>query len=122
MRRALQGNPRKQGEQRVFPQGHKGTAGCSHVDAGGSPFCATGCWVVGHVLNSVEEFHERIGKLVLGPSDRLITADVKDFFVVGEHQYLAKMAASILNAKDRHLVDGVILFLLRSQVVQKHNN
>ena len=48
--------------------------------------------------------------LVLGPNDRLITADIKDSFVVGEHQYLAKMAPSILTAKDRHLVDGVILF------------
>ena len=70
-----------------------------------------------HILNSVEEFHERIEKLMLGPNDRLITADVKDFFVVGEHQYLSKMAASILNVKDRNLVGRIILFLLRIQFV-----
>ena len=52
-------------------------------------------------MNSVEGFHERIEKLMLRPNDTLITADVKDFFVVGEHQYLAKMAASILNVKDQ---------------------
>ena len=39
-----------------------------------------------YILNSVEEFHGRTEKLVLGPNGRLITADVKDFFVVGEHQ------------------------------------
>ena len=81
-------------EQRVFPQGNKGTAGCSSLDAGGSLLCATGCWVVGHILNSVEEFHERMENLVLGPNGRLITADIKDSFVVGEHQYLTKIAAS----------------------------
>ena len=43
-----------------------------------------------HILKSVEEFHERIEKLVLGRGDRSITADVKDFFVVGEHQYFAR--------------------------------
>ena len=67
-----------------------------------------------HILKSVEEFHERIEKLVLGRGDRSITADVKDFFVVGEHQYFAKKAASILNAKDRNFVEGIILFLLQN--------
>ena len=52
---------------------------------------------------------------MVGPNDRVIRADVKDFFVVDEHQYLAKMAVSILNAMDRHLVERNSLFLLRSQ-------
>ena len=52
-----------------------------------------------HILNSVEEFHERLEKLVVGPNDRVITADVEDFFVVDEHQYLAKMAVSILKRR-----------------------
>ena len=57
---------------------------------------------------------------MVGPNDRVITADVEDFFVVDEHQYLAKMAVSILNAMDRHLVERNSLFLLRSQL--KHND
>ena len=36
-----------------------------------------------HILNSVEEFHARTEELELDQDDRLITADVKDFFVVG---------------------------------------
>ena len=65
-----------------------------------------------HNLNSVEAFHERLEKLVVGPNDRVTRADVKDFFVVDEHQYPAKMAVSILNAMDRHLVERNSLFLL----------
>ena len=49
-----------------------------------------------HILNSDEEFHARIEELELDQDDRLITADVEDFFVVGDHWYLARMAASIL--------------------------
>ena len=70
-------------------------------------------------MNSVREFHERLEKLVVGPNDSMITADVEDFFVVDEHQYLAKMAVSILNAKDRHVVERNSLFLLRSQFVSR---
>ena len=36
-----------------------------------------------HILHSVEEFHARIEELELDQEDRLITADVTDFFVVG---------------------------------------
>ena len=53
-----------------------------------------------HILNSVEEFHSRIEGLELDQEDRLITADVKDCFLVGDHWYLARMAASILELKD----------------------
>ena len=53
----------------------------------------------------------------LDQEDRLITADVKDFFVVGDHWYLARMAASILEPKERNLIERVILFLLRNQFV-----
>ena len=56
-----------------------------------------------HILNSVEEFHSRIEELELDQEDRLITADVEDFFVVGDHWYLARMPASILEPKDRNL-------------------
>ena len=49
-----------------------------------------------HILNSVEEFHARVEELELDQDDRLITADVKDFIVGGDHWYLARMAASIL--------------------------
>ena len=38
-----------------------------------------------HILNSSEEFHTRIEELELDQDDRLITADVKDFSVVGGH-------------------------------------
>ena len=37
------------------------------------------------ILHSVEEFHSRNEELELDQEDRLITADVKDFFVVGDH-------------------------------------
>ena len=37
--------------------------------------------------------------------DRLITADVKDFFMVRGHWYLARMAASILEPKDKNLIE-----------------
>ena len=70
-----------------------------------------------HILNSLEEFHEPIDKLVLGPNDILVTADFKDFSVVGQHQYLAKMAASIWSAKDLHLADQIVLFLLQNLFV-----
>ena len=36
-------------------------------------------------MNSSEEFHTRIEELELDQDDRLITADVKDFSVVGGH-------------------------------------
>ena len=68
-------------------------------------------------MKSVEEFHSRIEELELDQEDRLITADVKDFFVVGDRWYLARMAASILEPKDRHWTVGVILFSLRNQLV-----
>ena len=70
-----------------------------------------------HILNSAEEFHSRIEELELDQEDRLITADVKDFFVVGDHRYLARMAASILEPNDRNLIERLILFLLRNQFV-----
>ena len=70
-----------------------------------------------HILNSVEEFHARIEDLELDQDDRLITADVKDFVVVGDHWYLARMAASILEPKDRNLTEKIILLLLRTQLV-----
>ena len=70
-----------------------------------------------HILNSVEKFHSRIEELELDQEDRLITADVKDFFVVGDTWYLARRAASILEPKDRNLMKRVILFLLRNQLV-----
>ena len=70
-----------------------------------------------HILNSVEEFHARIEELELDLDDRLITVDVKDFFVVGDHWNLARMAASILEPKDRNVTEKVILFLLRNQFV-----
>ena len=41
----------------------------------------------------------------------------KTSFVVGEHQYLAKMAASILNAKDRNLEET---FFALETVCLKH--
>ena len=68
-------------------------------------------------MNSVEEFHSRIEGLKLDQEDRLITADVKDFFVVGDRWYLARMAASILEPKDRNWMERVILFFLRNQFV-----
>ena len=58
-----------------------------------------------HILNSVEEFHSRIDQ-----EDRLITADVKDFFVVSNHWYLARMAATILEPKDRNLIESHSVF------------
>ena len=70
-----------------------------------------------HILNSAEEFHSRIEGVEHDQEDRLITADVKDFFEVGDHRYLARMAASILKPKDRNLKERVILFLLRNQSV-----
>ena len=63
-----------------------------------------------HILNSVEKFHSRIEELELDQEDRLITADVKDFFVVGDTWYLARRAASILEPQDRNLTERVILF------------
>ena len=36
-------------------------------------------------MHSVEEFRSRSEELELDQEDRLITADVKDFFVVGDH-------------------------------------
>ena len=69
-------------------------------------------------MNSAEEFHSRIEELELDQEDRLITADVKDFFVVGDRWYLARrMAASILEPEDRNLTERVILFSLRNQLV-----
>ena len=56
-----------------------------------------------HISNSLEEFHARIEALELDQDDRLITADVKDFLVVGDHWYLARMTASILEPKGRNL-------------------
>ena len=70
-----------------------------------------------HILQTVEEFHARKEELELDQDDRLITADVKDFFVVGDHWYLGRMAASILEPRDRHLTEKAILFLLRNQLV-----
>ena len=67
-----------------------------------------------HILKSVAEFLSRIEELELDQEDRLITADVKDFFVVGDHWYLARMAASISTG---NLIEKVILFLLRNQFV-----
>ena len=64
-----------------------------------------------HILASVEEFHQRIEKEVLGPNDSLFTAGVKDFVVLGKHRDFAKMAASILDGK---FADKVILFLRRN--------
>ena len=70
-------------------------------------------------MTSFEEFHSRIEELEFDQEDRLITADVKDFFVVADHWYLARMAASILEPKDSNLIERerVILSLLRSQFV-----
>ena len=70
-----------------------------------------------HILNSGEEFHARIEELELDQDDRPITADVKDFFVVGDHWDLARVATSILESKDRNLIEKVIQFLLRNQFV-----
>ena len=58
-----------------------------------------------NILNSLEEFHARTEELQLDQDDRLITADVNDFFVVGNHWYLARMAASILEPMDRSLIE-----------------
>ena len=55
-----------------------------------------------HILSSVEEFHAGIEELELDHDDRLITADVMDFFVVGDRWYLARIAASVLAPKDRN--------------------
>ena len=63
-----------------------------------------------HILNSVEEFNASVEELELDQNDRLITADVKDFIVGGDHWYLVRMAASILEHKDRNLIEKVILF------------
>ena len=38
--------------------------------------------------------------------------------MVGEHEYLAKRAASILSAKDGHFEDRIILFLVPSQLIE----
>ena len=73
-----------------------------------------------HIMNSVEEFHARIEELELDQDDRLITADVKDFFVVGDHWYLARMAASILEPKDRNLLEKVVLFFTPKPVRDQH--
>ena len=56
-------------------------------------------------MNSLEDIHARIEHLELDQDDGLITADVKDFFVVGEHWYLARMAASIVEPMDRSLIE-----------------
>ena len=55
---------------------------------------------------------------MLGPHDTLITADVKHFFVVGEHRYLARMAAPTLCATEPNVVEKTILFLLQNQFVK----
>ena len=67
-----------------------------------------------HILNSVEEFNASVEELELDQNDRLITADVKDFIVGGDHWYLVSMAASILEHKDRR---GSHSALLRNQFV-----
>ena len=71
------------------------------------------------ILNSVAEFHARIEHFELDQDDRLITADFKDFFVVVDLWYLARMAAAILESKDRNLIERVLLFLLRNQFVTR---
>ena len=48
---------------------------------------------------------------VLGPNDRLFTAAVKHFLLV-----FSKMAASMLNAKDRNFVAEVIFFCAGTSV------
>ena len=58
-------------------------------------------------MNSVEEFHSRSEELEFDQEDRLITADVKDFFVVRDLWHLARMAASILELEDRNLIERV---------------
>ena len=58
-----------------------------------------------NILNSLEEFHARTEELQLDQDDRLITADVRDFLVVGDHWYLARMTASILEPMDRNLIE-----------------
>ena len=70
-----------------------------------------------HILNSVEEFNARMEDLELDQDDRLITADVKDFFVGGDHWDLARVATSILEPTDKNLIEKVILFSLRNQFV-----
>ena len=70
-----------------------------------------------HILNSLEEFHARTEELELDQDDRLITADFKDFFVVVDNWYLARMAAAILDPKGRNLVQKVILIKLRNPFV-----
>ena len=70
-----------------------------------------------HISNVVEEFRTRIEELELDQDDRLIITDVNDVFVIGDHWYLAKTAATILEPKDRNLINNVILFLRRNQFV-----
>ena len=70
-----------------------------------------------NILNSLEEFHARTEELQLDQDDRLITADVNDFFVVGNHCNLARMTASILEPMDRNLIEKVILIILRNPFV-----
>ena len=71
-------------------------------------------------MNSAEEFHARSEELELDQDDRLITVDVTDFFVVGDHWYLARKAASILEPKDRNLIEKVFLFF--SQKPTRHQD
>ena len=61
------------------------------------PSCKYVAWKIRRILSlerqmldSVAKLHDRIEKLVFGPKDMLISADVKDFFVVGEHQCLRR--------------------------------
>ena len=58
-------------------------------------------------MHSVEEFHSRSDEVEFDQEDRLITADVKDFFVVRDHWHLARMVASILEPEDRNLIERV---------------
>ena len=70
-----------------------------------------------HILNSVEEFHARVEELELDQDDRLITADVKDFIVGGDHWYQVRMAASILEHEGQEFDRESHSVLLRNQFV-----
>ena len=75
-----------------------------------------------YIVKSSPEFSDRIGTMKFQPDDRLWEIDVKDFFMSGEHPFLAATGAQALSPPWRSPFQKLVGFLLQHQYVSDDHN
>lgn len=70
-----------------------------------------------HICKDTQVMLDGVKKVAVGPRDLLLKGDVKDLYMTGSHEVLARLASRYVDPSIKGLFEDIVLFLLGSQFV-----